>query len=100
MKRWEPGTIEQLCLHNMRYNIFTGKLDIVGIPLDTGTSTPGLPSNGDLAAAFVDSNGRLYFRVNGTRYYVNGTAVGDEFMLIETGDFLLKEDGGKIILDN
>ena len=83
-----------------KINPVTGKMDLVDLPLDAGTSTPTLPKNGDVAVATVDAEGRLYFRVGNTRYYVTGTAVGDEFMLIETGDFLLKEDGGKIILDN
>lgn len=83
-----------------KINPITNKFDMVDVPLDNGTDTPLQTVNGDIELAYVDSNGRIYFRVNNSRYYINGVAVAAQYLLLETGDSLLKEDGGKIILDN
>jgi hypothetical protein len=41
---------------------------------DAGVTAPTGKGDGYVGAAYVDSNGRLYFFVEGTRYYVNGIA--------------------------
>ena len=40
---------------------------------DGGTNAPTLLEDADAAVAYVASNGRLYWRVEGITYYVNGT---------------------------
>lgn len=57
-----------------KYNVFTGQLDYTGVPVKTDSAIPAQTgTNGDLQTQFVSSEGRLYFRVNDTLYYVVGT---------------------------
>jgi len=56
-----------------KFNPFTGQLDYVGVPVRTDSEIPSeTGSDGDIQTQFVGTDGRLYFRVNGILYYVNG----------------------------
>lgn len=56
-----------------KFNPFTGALDYTGIPVQSGLTAPDMSGDGALAVAEIASDGRLYFQVNGKRYYVTGT---------------------------
>lgn len=58
-----------------KVNAITGNVtDETALPLNVGTSDPNLSVNGDMAAEYINSQGRLYFYVNGHEYYLLGTA--------------------------
>lgn len=46
-----------------------------GLP-DDGNTPPDLEADGYASVVFFDSAGRLYFFVDGNRYYVTGTLTG------------------------
>lgn len=43
--------------------------------LDASTTSPSLVRNGQIALAYVEGEGRIYFRVDNATYYVTGTQV-------------------------
>lgn len=55
-----------------RLNPLTGEFDLVDLPLVNGTSVPTMSGNGDLQVAEISGDGRIYWEVNGTRYYASG----------------------------
>ena len=54
-------------------NPLTGQLDKVKVPIKSGTADPTQAVDGDIESAFLSSEGRVYFRVNGVNYYLAGT---------------------------
>lgn len=46
----------------------------IGLP-DDGTTAPSGKSDGYASVAYIDTEGRIYFFVNGAAYYLTGTAV-------------------------
>lgn len=56
-----------------RLNPLTGEFDLVDLPLLNGLVAPTMSGNGDLQLAEISGDGRVYWQVNGTRYYASGT---------------------------
>ncbi len=57
-----------------KFNPFTGTFDYIDqtIP-DNDTTKPASKSDGYIGSAYISAEGRIYFWVNDTRYYVTGT---------------------------
>jgi len=51
-----------------------GRIHKLGLP-DDGTTEPTNKSDGYASVSYVDSEGRIYFFVNDTAYYLTGTVV-------------------------
>lgn len=64
-------------IHDMakfKLNVLTGEFDLVGVPVKSDSEQPiETGPDGDIETQLVQSEGRLYFRVNNTLYYVTGT---------------------------
>jgi hypothetical protein len=57
-----------------RYNVFTGTLDEVNIPLIDNNNPPTMGGSGDIQTAVVGGRGRVYIEAQGQRYYIDAMA--------------------------
>lgn len=60
----------------LKFNALTGNLDLIGEKklVDGDTNIPSGQSDGYASVVKVGSDGRLYFFVEGERYYISGVA--------------------------
>lgn len=81
------------------FNPLTGKLDLIGLTFHgVSASAPSAPSEGD---TYINSSTHGYYIYYGGTWQLLHTLTGASYnyLLLEDGFILLKEDGDKIALE-